>query len=366
MMLVMVPARAQWVQKALAPVQRMFVDSAAPGEPRLIAYPTLAYAPETRWEFGASILYVYHAKRKPQNRLSELSAFTFITLEQQYGLWLDHAFYTDNNDWYLLGRWRLQSFPLRYHGVGTNTPSEYQAYVDGNQLWLRERALRKVSGNWFAGVYVDALRLSNVTFNWTPEANVTPLPLGGEGSTNLGLGPSVVYDSRENVLNVRDGLYAEASLASYQPALGSTYRFTQLFTDLRLFRPVNERQVVAWQLQGVFSGGDVPFNQLALMGGDGLMRGYYLGRYRDRHLLASQVEYRWLPFGFSKRFGGTLFLSTGAVAPTVPDLAQTRWQVSGGGGIRFLLFPDKDIYTRFDVGFTREGPGYYLYIGEAF
>jgi len=30
------------------------------------------------------------------------------------------------------------------------------------------------------------------------------------------------------------------------------------------------------------------------------MRGYYLGRYRDKNLLAGQIEYRILPFGFSK------------------------------------------------------------------
>ena len=38
------------------------------------------------------------------------------------------------------------------------------------------------------------------------------------------------------------------------------------------------------------------------MGGESLMRGYYLGRYRDKNLLAGQVEYRILPFSFSKRW----------------------------------------------------------------
>ena len=47
------------------------------------------------------------------------------------------------------------------------------------------------------------------------------------------------------------------------------------------------------------------------MGGESLMRGYYLGRYRDRHLLATQVEYRILPFTFSKRWGASIFLAMG-------------------------------------------------------
>ena len=37
---------------------------------------------------------------------------------------------------------------------------------------------------------------------------------------------------------------------------------------------------------------------LSLMGGESLMRGYYLGRYRDKNLVAGQVEYI-LPFAFS-------------------------------------------------------------------
>ena len=45
------------------------------------------------------------------------------------------------------------------------------------------------------------------------------------------------------------------------------------------------------------------------------MCGYSTGRYRDKAYLASQVEYRWLPFPFSKRFGGVAFLAAGAVAP---------------------------------------------------
>lgn len=112
--------------------------------------------------------------------------------------------------------------------------------------------------------------------------------------------------------------------------------------------------------------GNVPFNNLALLGGESTMRGYYLGRYRDKNLLAAQAELRWLPFGFSKRLGGTLFGSLGTIAPTVSQLQlnQVRW--AAGGGIRFLFFQKKDVYLRGDLGFTREGTGLYFSLGEAF
>lgn len=360
-------AQPPWLQKLKAPLEKMFGDStSAPGEPKLVGYPTLAYSPETRWEFGASILYVYNAHQKPENRLSEFSTFTFATLENQYGFWVDHALYSDKNRWFFLGKLRAQSFPLRYYGIGVNTPSTYQARVHANQVWLRERILRRATGNWYAGVNVDIQYLWEVEFEWQPQISVQSVPAGGKGSFNLGLGPSLVYDSRENVLNVRDGLYAELSWLGYRQEFGSNFEFGQTFVDLRYFKSINKRQVLALQAQGTFSSGEIPFNQLPLMGGESLMRGYYLGRYRDRQLLAMQAEYRWLPFSFARRWGAALFFGVGTVAPTVSELTTSSWQLSGGGGIRFLIFPDKDIYTRFDVGITPEGPGYYLFIGEAF
>jgi hypothetical protein len=40
--------------------------------------------------------------------------------------------------------------------------------------------------------------------------------------------------------------------------------------------------------------------------------------------------------------------------------------MAGGIGARYLVFKSKDIFVRFDLAFTREGNGYYFYIGEAF
>lgn len=103
-------------------------------EPQLLVYPTIAFAPETSWEIGLSALYVYFANRDTTNRLSELKAFSFISLENQYGIWLDHAIYSDQNRWFFLGQARIQSFPLLYHGIGIDTPEEYVARVDANQI----------------------------------------------------------------------------------------------------------------------------------------------------------------------------------------------------------------------------------------
>ncbi|MEO1450485.1 MAG: BamA/TamA family outer membrane protein [Bacteroidota bacterium] len=356
------PKRENWLVRT---AKNLYLDTLPPEKPRFLVYPTLGYAPETRFEFGASALALFYAKQDHiRNRLSEVNVFTFITLERQYGIWLDHAIYGDRDAWFFLGKIRLQRFPLLYYGIGPRTDGENPNLIDANYLLLRERVLRKVRKNLFAGLEVDLQRLGQPQFEPEP---IVPPP-GAAGSTNVGLGLGLVYDDRHNVLNVRHGHFAEIAYLRYAPAWGSDFDFSTFTFEGRWFQPMNhdESQVLAAQVFGAFSGGSPPFNQLALLGGEQLMRGYYLGRYRDRQYMAAQVEYRFLPFPFSKRLGGAAFLAVGGVAPSIQDFAITNFQPTGGVGIRYLIFPSKDIFVRFDVGFTREGPGFYFFTGESF
>jgi len=342
-------------------------DTSQAGEPRFLIYPTIAYSPETSLEIGFSSLYVYYANRDTVNRLSEISAFTFFTLRNQYGFWLDNALYSDQDKIFLLGKLRIQSFPLFYYGIGQGTPKHYQARVDANQIWVKERLLRKISKNLFLGLELDFQRLSRVDFVRNKQFSTIELPVGSQGSTNFGVGMGVVYDNRHNVLNVRKGFFSEVGFLHYNKAL-SGFRFNNFTSDTRLYRPLGKRNVIAMQLLGQFNTGNIPFNQLALMGGESMMRGYYTGRFRDNNQIAAQTEIRFLPLplGFSKRIGAAVFGAAATTFPSVKDMFASRLIFSGGAGLRFLIFPKKDIYTRVDYAFTREGGGLYIFVGEAF
>lgn len=346
---------------------KLINDTSDVSKPQFLAYPTVAYAPETSWEFGLSSLYVFYARQDTANRLSEINAFTFFTLQRQYGLWFDHALYSNENKWFSLGRLRFQSFPLLYYGIGPDAPSTTLATVDANLIQIKERVLRKVYKSLYFGLEIDYQRLSSVNFI-TDTAEPIDKPLGSEGSANLGFGIGLLYDNRHNVLNVREGFFSELALLRYNSAWSSDYTFTTILSDTRIFKRMNKRDVLAFQLLGQFNTGNIPFNQLALMGGESIMRGYYTGRFRDNNQIASQVEYRFLPlpFGFTKRWGATVFAGTGTVFNNFRTHSFHDWVWSAGTGVRFLLFPKKDIFTRLDVAFTQEGPGFYIFIGEAF
>ncbi len=343
----------------------MFNDTTHVEKPKFMAYPTIAYAPETRWEFGISALYVYYMNQDTSNRLSELNLFTFLTLEQQYGLWLDHALYGDNSKWFFLGKIRLQQFPLFYYGIGPEITGEQLAQIDAGSLAIRERILRRITGNLYLGLETDFTRLASVGVTRLTSDIFDP-PAGAHPYTNFGLGIGLVYDNRHNVLNVRKGFFGEAGFLRYDNQWGSDYEFTSYFLDARYYYPMDKNQVLASQLYFTDVEGDAPFNQLALMGGESLMRGYYTGRYRDKTLLAAQAEYRFLPFPFSRRWGAAVFMGVGTVGDRFKNLDFQHLKAAGGAGVRFLLFPNKDIYTRLDVAFSEDGPGYYFFIGEAF
>jgi hypothetical protein len=345
-------------------VNRIINDTNNLSSPKLMNYPTLAFSPETNWEIGLSSLYIYSANRDLKNRLSEVKAFTFYTLEKQYGIWLDHALYSDQNKWFLLGKARFQSFPLLFHGIGVNTPKEHIARIDGNFTYFKERILREIIPNLYTGLELDIQILNKVSYQNT--TNLFVKPNGGNGSTNVGLGWGLIYNNIHNILNPRKGIFSEWGFISYSSYLGSDYQLSSYLIDNRFYFPIKKNNVLAFQLQGQFSNGNTPFNLLSLMGGESLMRGYYLGRYRDNHMIASQIEYRILPFSFSKRWGASMFFAAGEVFSSLDKFEIKNLLPTAGAGFRFLLFPEKDIYTRLDFAFTEEGSGVYFFIGEAF
>lgn len=365
---IVIPIQAQikkegWLKRY---VNSIINDTTHAEQATFTIYPTFATAPETGIELGASIMKLFYAEGDTLNRLSELQAFTFFTFKGQYGLVLENAIYGDKDKWFFLGDVKIQQFPLSYYGIGPNAPEDHPALVNSFNISIRQRVLRKIKNNFFIGPEADYQLITGVRFEQPEGGSKHEVPLGADGTSNLGLGMALVYDDRHNVLNVRKGNFGELAYLRYVDGFGSEYGFGNVNVDFRSYHPIGKRNVLAWQVKGNFLHGVVPFNQLAQLGGDRLMRGYYQGRFRDKHALSAQVEYRILPFAFSKRLGASVFAAAGAVAPQFNDFQTRNIKATAGVGLRYLLFPKKDIYIRFDVGFTKEGANFYIFNGEAF
>ena len=224
-------------------LENMLGPQKDPSAPQLINYPAIAYAPETSWEIGVSSLYVYSANRNLENRLSEIKAYTFFTLENQYGFWLDHALYTDMNKWFFYGRARYQNFPLFYYGIGRESPSEYTALIDGSYTLFRERLLRETLPSLYFGLELDFQSLNQVSYVDTRPDFEFP-QVGTMGSTNLGIGLGLLYNNIHNAMNPREGLYSEWAFMNYRTSMGSDFDFSSYIIDNRIYRPVKENTCI--------------------------------------------------------------------------------------------------------------------------
>ena len=188
---------------------------------------------------------------------------------------------------------------------------------------------------------------------------------GATGSTSVGVELAAVYDSRDNILNAHRGWYLEVTHGFYGEVLGGTHAFELTRVDLRhYFQPFRRRSdVLAFQLLTHFTYGEPPLGELAALGSDEIMRGYYEGRYLDRKLVAAQAEYRAKLTG---RLGGVLFVGVGDVANEASDFTLSNLRGSVGFGLRFLLDKREDLNIRADWGFGNRTNNYYLNIAEAF
>ena len=127
-----------------------------------------------------------------------------------------------------------------------------------------------------------------------------------------GPGLGVLHNDIHNAMNPREGLYSEWAFLRYGAGQGSEFKFTS--TSSTTGSTGQSRRIRSSPRSSTASSRRArPVQHAGLMGGESLMRGY-LGRYRDQNLLAAQVEYRILPFSFSKRIGA---------APSSPPVRST-------------------------------------------
>jgi outer membrane protein assembly factor BamA len=188
--------------------------------------------------------------------------------------------------------------------------------------------------------------------------------LGSDGTTVVsGPGIAVIWDSTGGAFWPTRGARAAAEVRTFSEITGST-------TDFGLYRlryvqyvPIGDRHVLA--VQGRFRGswGDVPFQHLLSIGGDGVMRGLLAGRYRDTVAAIAGAEYR-VPVGRS--LGVVAFGSVGQVGPDIASMDMTELKGAAGIGFRVALNREQRLNLRIDIAVSPDGLAPYVNMGEAY
>ena len=153
----------------------------------------------------------------------------------------------------------------------------------------------------------------------------------------------------------------EGTLYGEHRLTGSDFAYLRASLDGAGYFPAGPRNMLVVQVLAQFTAGGSPFFSLPQIGGTRLLRGYPAGKFRDRHLLIAQAEWR---FALLWRLKGAAFAGAGSVFGSPGEAL--HWRPNGGAGIRFEVDRKQHIHLRADYGFGDGVSGFYLTVGEAF
>ncbi|GAA4454190.1 hypothetical protein GCM10023189_20350 [Nibrella saemangeumensis] len=360
--------------------QRFNPDSLTSRNLRFVPLPVLQSSPETGLKGGLALDYFFNtagSERLVQRRMARgMSDSLLATTRDSYaymqalysvrrqltleGVW---QIYSPGETYIQRGRGGYQDYSEYYWGIGNQTVSE-RSYNDilYERWYLQHRMWRRVAGRFFAGLgyqYSETQRLRTAE----PPALSEDIP-GSRRSIVSGLGPTLLADYRNNPFSPTQGWYAEWALQTHFCDLGSQYQYTEQTVDLRRYVPLPRNQLVAFQVIGHFTAGTVPLRELPRLGGPNMMRGFVLGRYRDRQLWSAQTEYRRT---LNRFLVGAVFVAAGGVADQMRNFTLETTRYSGGAGLRVLMNRKKNLYARFDLAVnSNQTANFYFRMMDAF
>jgi Omp85 superfamily domain len=194
--------------------------------------------------------------------------------------------------------------------------------------------------------------------------NTPPIPPDVGLRTNLrALGVEVLRDSRPNRFYPLGGSYVDFTSNFFAKNLGSKYSFQSYNVTFSKYVSLDGKQVLAYNAFACATSGEPPFYGNCIYGTDNQLRGYTAGRFLDRYMMTTQLEYRLvLPW----RLGLVGFGGLGGVIPGEDQLRTKQFLPAGGTGIRFLMSRKFHVNLRTDFAWGKDNFTWSMSMGEAF
>lgn len=179
---------------------------------------------------------------------------------------------------------------------------------------------------------------------------------------NVGAGVSLVYDNRDNLTNPHRGIFLNINQMFRPGFMGNDYAFSTTAFRLDAYQRLGKGTVLAEDIRANLNFGNPSWGMMAELGGTHSMRGYYEGRYRDKHSLEATVELRQHVW---KRNGIVVWVGAGTIFPKFSALRSKQILPNAGVGYRWEF--KKNVNVRLDYGFGKSGQSGFLFnINEAF
>lgn len=335
--------------------------AAAPGGEWVFVLPVVAYAPETRFVFGASAGRAYRFSADPRRRPSLFTPVFLVTTRSQLMAWLLGDVWWRDDAWHLAGVAGYSKYPTLFYGLGDDSPKSAEEDVTPTALRLDLTLTRAVRPGLYVGPHVEWERARVVAREAGGQIAAGGVP-GGDGGELCGLGFVASYDTRDALMYPTRGWFATVGATRMLDVLGGDFVYTRRVVDLRRYVSLGGTRVLALQLAGTsLDHGQAPFTQLVRLG----LRGYFETRYLENDGLLAQAEVRSTLWG---RLGAAVFAGGGELAADREGLRLDQARYAAGLGLRVRVGPDGPgrAHLRFDYGFGDGDSGFYVNFGEAF
>lgn len=263
------------------------------------------------------------------------------------------------------GRYRIDyhlyfySFPADFWGIGYEM-GDNDANKSDMKRWQAQAEvsfLFRVADNFYIGP------MASYDYVIGKHIERPELLQGMEQHTwNVGAGVSLVYDNRDNLTNPHRGIYLNINQMFRPRFMGNDYAFSTTAFRFDAYQRLGKGTVLAEDIGANLNFGNPSWGMMAELGGTHSMRGYYEGRYRDKHSLEATVELRQHVW---KRNGIVVWVGAGTIFPKFSALRSKQILPNAGVGYRWEF--KKNVNVRLDYGFGKSGQSGFLFnINEAF
>lgn len=327
--------------------------------------PIIFYTPETSLAFGGGVVFTFRDPDQPNDkRPDNLQLIAAYTLKNQIFLSLSPEIHFNEKDGKLYVQTSYADWPTSFFGIGNEADINTDD-IDGLEEVYSHRSFmiqpwiaHKVFSKFSLGATLDFKR-SDISDTEDDGLLEQGKITGSDGGIRSGLGPALIWDSRDSLFFPTRGSWHKIWSWHYRDQLGSDFDYNLYGADFRTYHSLRPGHIVAWHLAGISTDGEVPFDELPTTP----LRGLYEGLFIDNNMLTLEVEYR---FPLRGRWSGATFAGVGDVFDDTQDLELDNLKYAAGGGFRYAIDEKEKINLRVDIGVSRYGIFPYVLFQESF
>lgn len=337
-----------------------------------------SYTPEASFGVGGAVLASFRInKNDTVSQRSFLPAGLNLSLNGTVVVAGAGTFFFNENKFRIYASYGYRNEPAHYYGKGYDGPAHIErgdstTRYHRSYFQIYPRFVWEVRPHFYVGGLFE--------INYTKASDINPVmeqdPYFNKFKSkylNIGIGGLVQYDTRDDVATPTKGKLLSLNAKAFGKYLGGAYNYEIVELEYRQFANVfRPRSTLAWIAKTQIGLGDIPFTELPTFGSPFDLRGYYMGKYRDKSMAYGIVEYRHM-FGspakyksgsFWAKCGFVVWGGTATIGNTPFDW--DKWKLNYGLGIRFQMQPGKNF--RLDVGKEpgQSGMQVYMNMTEAF